>query len=261
MKVVLFCGGEGMRLRDYSDQVPKPMVTVGYRPILWHVMKYYAHYGHTNFVLCLGYRADVIKQFFLDYEEAITNDFVLDHRGKLLLASDIDKWTITFVDTGLDTNIGERLLRVRQHLDDEEMFLANYADGVTNLDLASYVDEFETRNQTAGFLAVRPPQSYHVVEADDSSSVTSIGPISRAELWLNAGFFVFRRDIFDYVKPGEDLVTEPFQRLISDRNLYAHRFTGFWSPMDTFKDKRYLDDLYESGKAPWVVWKDGNARH
>lgn len=251
-----------MRLRDHTDQIPKPMVTIGYRPVLWHLMKYYAHFGVTDFVLCLGYQADTIKQYFLEYEEAISNDFVLAKGGKerTLLTSDIEDWTITFVDTGLNSNIGERLTRVRQHVDGDEIFLANYADGVTDLDLSAYIETFEKTQQTAAFLAVRPPQSYHVVTVGDSDMATSIGPISDAGLWLNAGFFVFRRSIFDYMEPGEDLVFEPFQRMIAKREVYAHRYEGFWSPMDTFKDKRYLDDLYENEKAPWVLWQDGNAQ-
>ena len=145
MKVVLFCGGQGMRLRDYSEEVPKPMVTVGSRPILWHVMKSYAQYGYKDFILCLGYHADVIKQFFLNYEEAISNDFVLSKGGKekRLLGSDIEDWTITFVDTGLHSEVGERLALVREHLEGEEMFMANYADGVTDLDLNAHVEQFK----------------------------------------------------------------------------------------------------------------------
>lgn len=257
MKVVLFCGGRGTRLRDYSDEVPKPMVTLGYRPILWHIMKYYAHFGHRDFILCLGYRADSIKEFFLNYEEAVSNDFVLRRGGreKMLLASDIDDWTITFVDTGIDTTIAGRLLRVRKHLAGEEMFLANYADGVTDLDLNAYVDEFKSRDEMlGGLLAVRPPQSYHVVDIADSGSVNSIGPIGAAPLRLNGGYFVFRQEMLDEINPGEDIV-EPLERVSAEGRLYAHRFDGFWSPMDTFKEKVYLDDLYESGAAPWVVWK------
>ncbi len=260
MKVVLFCGGQGMRLRGSYQDIPKPMVPIGYRPILWHLMKYYAHHGHKDFILCLGYRADVIKQFFLEYEEAVSNDFVLTAGGKerTLLGSDIDDWTITFVDTGLHTEIGERLRRVRKHLDSEAMFLANYADGLSDLDLNACIDEFASRQQVACLLAVRPPQSYHVASIGDDSNVEDIGPISRSNLWLNGGYFIFRKEIFDYIEPGEDLVYQPFQRLLAQRQLYAHRFDGFWSPMDTFKEKQYLDGLYESGHAPWVPGRGGN---
>lgn len=258
MKVVLFCGGEGMRIRDYASDVPKPMVTVGNRPILWHVMKYYAYYGHNDFILCLGYGAEAIKRFFLEYEEAVTNDFVLRGGGREreLLGTDIDDWTITFVDTGFRSEIGERLRRVQDHLAGEEMFLANYADGVTDLDLKEYVSLFESTDRTAGFLAVRPPQSYHVAQVD-GTDVVSLGPIAEEDLWLNGGYFAFRKEIFDYIEPGEDLVGEPFRRMIKDREVYAHKFDGFWSPMDTFKERTYLDDLYTSASAPWALWRNG----
>src|SRR5689334_24152731 len=164
MKVVLFCGGLGMRLRDYSDQIPKPLVEVGSRPILWHLMKYYAHYGHKEFILCLGHGATAIKNFFLKYDECTTNDFVLSQGGKKLelLSRDIDDWRITFVDTGLQSTIGERLRRVRAHIGDDEMFLANYSDGLSDLDLASYVSSFRASKKTACFLAVPAPHTFHI---------------------------------------------------------------------------------------------------
>ena len=257
MKVVLFCGGQGMRLRDYSEEIPKPMVPVGHRPILWHLMKYYAHFGHKDFILCLGYGAQSIKKYFLEYDEAASNDFVLREGGrkKELLGSDIDDWTITFVDTGLYSQIGERLRRVKEHLEGEEYFLANYADGLTNLDLNSYVDSFKQMDRVAGFLAVRPPQSYHVARVDNGE-VVGMGPIADEDVWLNGGYFVFRQEVFDFIEPGEDLVAEPFHRMIENRSVYAHRFQDFWSPMDTFKERTYLDDLYNTGPAPWAVWKD-----
>lgn len=259
MKVVLFCGGQGMRLRDYSEKVPKPMVPVGYRPILWHVMKYYAQYGHTDFILCLGHYADQIKKFFLNYDEAVSNDFVLTKGGRVrqLLGSDIEDWRITFVDTGLNTEIGERLSRVREHLDGEEMFLANYADGVTDLDLNAYVDRFDATGRTAALLACRPPQSYHVVQVDDGGEPTDIGPIEHADLWLNGGYFIFRQAIFDYLDRHPDLAPHALRELIANRDLYTHRFEGFWSPMDTFKDKTHLDAIWASGDPPWLLDKNG----
>lgn len=258
MKVVLFCGGLGTRIREYSDSVPKPMVPVGYRPVLWHVMKYYAHFGHTEFILALGYKADIIKRFFLDYEEATSNDFVLSKGGRQvdLLATDIEDWKITFVDTGMHANLGERLLAVREHLGDDEMFMANYSDGLSDLPLDTHVDEFVASGKIAQFVAIRPPLSYHLVEIGDNSLATGVSPMAEADLWINGGYFVFRREIFDYMEPGEELVLEPFARLLGERELLARRYNGFWAPLDTFKDKQRLDDLVSSGHGPWELWKD-----
>ena len=257
MKVVLFCGGLGTRIREYSEKVPKPMIPVGHQPILWHVMKYYAHFGHTDFILALGYKADVIKSFFLDYNEAMSNDFTLSKGGRemQLASSDIDDWTITFVDTGIDSNIGERLLAVREHLGGDEMFLANYSDGLTDLDLNGHIERFRGSNAIATFLAVKPPLTYHTVDADPDGTVTQMLPISSANVWINGGYFVLRTEIFDHMNPGEELVLEPFQRLLKERRLLAQSHSGFWAPMDTFKEKQRLEDFVATGHAPWELWK------
>lgn len=261
MKVVLFCGGLGMRLRDYSETIPKPMVPVGYRPILWHVMRYYAHYGHKDFVLCLGYKADVIKQYFLKYDETISNDFVLSGGGKNvdLLASDIQDWKITFVDTGLNSNIGMRLKAVQPFLRDEEMFLANYSDGVSDLPLPAMIEFFRQRDAVACFVGVAPTQSFHLVNVGDGGRVSAIRHVKDVGMLVNGGFFAFRREIFDWVRQGEELVQEPFQRLAAAGKLLAFRHQGFWACMDTFKDKQLLEDLYSRGQVPWEVWKNGAA--
>jgi len=260
MKVVLFCGGLGLRLRDYADHIPKPMVPIGYRPILWHVMKYFAHFGHRDFILCLGYRGDLIKQYFLDYNECLSNDFVFSSGGKSLkLANnDIHDWTITFADTGVRSNIGQRLLAVEQYVADEEVFLANYTDGLTDLDLASYLAYARQRDKIATFLSVKPNLSYHVAQTNDEGLVTSISELTQSGIRINAGLFVLKRDIFRYVLPGEELVIEPFRRLIGDRELAAYEYNGFFAAMDTFKDKQQLDDLYEGGQPPWEVWRRAN---
>lgn len=257
MKVVLFCGGQGMRIRDYSDKIPKPMVEIGYRPILWHVMKYYAAYGHTDFVLCLGYKADVIKRYFVDYDEFLSNDFVL--RGSdseiKLLHQDIHEWNITFVDTGYAASIGERLRQVRRHVDGDEMFLANYSDNLTDFHLPDLVGRMQASDHVAGFLAVKPPHSFHVVESDAENRVTRIQETRAADMWINGGYFCLRSEIFDYMNPGEELVVEPFERLVEQRRLLALPYEGFWQNMDTFKDRSMLNDMHERGEAPWQIWK------
>ena len=259
MKVVLFCGGLGMRLREYSESVPKPMVNIGYRPILWHVMKYYAHYGHKDFILCLGYKSDSIKNYFINYDEWLSNDFVLSGGGSELdlLNSDIQDWRITFVDTGLNSNIGQRLKLVEKHLEGEDVFLANYSDGLTNLDLDENIENFLNLGKTASFLCVAPTQSFHVVSMGSNGAVNAIRHIADADMWINGGYFIFTKDIFDYMNEGEELVQEPFSRLSEAGELVAYKHNGFWACMDTFKDKQQLDDLYASGKAPWEIWKSG----
>lgn len=257
MKVVLFCGGLGMRLREYSETIPKPMVTAGRRPILWNVMKYYAHYGHKDFILCLGHQGDVIKQYFLNYNEALSNDFVLSGSGNnvQLLGSDIEDWTITFADTGLNSSIGQRLRAVQKYVKDEEVFLANYSDGLSNLPLDDVIAHFRAHNKVASFVSVKPSQSFDVIVSKDGIHVDELQPVSRTGIWMNAGYFTFKQEIFDNMQEGEELVYEPFRRLIAKKQLITYPHDGFFMCMDTFKEKRMIDDLVATGNAPWEVWK------
>jgi glucose-1-phosphate cytidylyltransferase len=245
-----------MRLREYSENIPKPLVPIGYRPILWHVMKYYAHHGHRDFILCLGYQADVVKRYFLNYDECISNNFVLSNGGKdlRLLNRDIEDWNITFVDTGLGANIGQRLKAVEEYLAGEEVFLANYTDGLTDLPLDEHIRYFRDRAKIASFASVKPTQSFHVISVEDDV-VSEIQHISRSGFRLNGGYFIFRNEIFRYINDGEELVDEPFHRLIKERQLIAYQHDGFWASMDTFKEKQQLEELYTRGHAPWEVWK------
>jgi glucose-1-phosphate cytidylyltransferase len=256
MKVVLFCGGAGMRLRGYADDIPKPMVTIGSRPVLWHVMKYYAHFGHKDFILCLGYKGNCIKDYFLHYDEAVSNDFVWSQGGRKIefMNRDIDDWTVTFVETGSTATIGERLKAVESHLQDEEMFLANYGDGLSDVPLPAMVDNFRHSNAVVSLLLVQPTASFDIVTVEGSGTVMRVAPLTSSDMWINGGFFIMRRDIFRYIEPGDELVREPFQRLIDQRALLAYKYGGFWQCMDTFKDKQHLDQLNQSG-APWKVWK------
>jgi len=257
MKVVIFCGGLGMRLREAGDDLPKPMVPIGNRPILWHLMKYYAHYGHTDFILCLGYRADAIKKFFLNYEETSSNDFVLSKGGREieLMNRDISDWRITFADTGVNANIGQRLMAVRNYLRGEETFLANYADGLTDMHLPSVIERFKAGGKIANFVSVRPNLSFHAVSSRPDGGVREIRPVMETDLRINGGYFLFRSEIFDYINPGEELVEQPFDRLIAANELVSYPHDGFTASMDTFKDKAHFDELYAKGTAPWEVWR------
>jgi glucose-1-phosphate cytidylyltransferase len=259
MKVVLFCGGQGMRIREYSDVIPKPMVPVGSRPILWHIMKYYAHYGHKDFILCLGHKGEVIKEFFLNYRETSSNNFVLSNGGTSieLLNSDIHDWRITFVDTGLHANLGERLKAVEKYLDGEEEFLANYSDGLTDLPLDTVIEQFRQKKKVASFVSVRPSVSFDIVKMQDADKVEELVHITKAGLWINGGFFTFRKEIFQYMQEGEELVYEPFRRLIASEQLITYKHDGFFLAMDTFKEKLEIDNMYARGNAKWEVWKNG----
>jgi len=256
MKVVLFCGGLGTRLREMSGDLPKPMVEIGYRPILWHIMKYYAHYGHNDFILCLGYKANVIKNYFIKYDECASNDFTMSKGGRdiNLHQSDISEWSITFVDTGLKSNIGQRLKAVEKYLQGEEIFLANYADGLSDLPLNEMIDAFKKSDKIACFVCVKPSQSFHVVTLKDGGLVDKIQYVRNTDLLINGGFFIFRHEIFDYIKNGEELVVEPFERLIKEGRLSGYKYDRYWC-MDTFKEHQELNDMYNNGDAPWEVWK------
>jgi glucose-1-phosphate cytidylyltransferase len=256
MKVVLFCGGYGTRLREFSETIPKPLVNIGNRPIVWHLMKYYSHYGHREFILCLGYRGDLIREFFLKYNECMSNDFTLSNGGKSLevYGNDIEDWSVTCAETGVRSSIAQRLVSVRKYLDDDDVFLANYSDGLTNLPLDDYIARFLESDAVACFVGVHPSQSLSGVKIDDGGRVLHIEYLRKSDVWINGGFFVFRKALFDYIREGEEIVDEPFQRLIEERKLMAQKHTGFWSAMDTFKDKKQFDEMYESGEMPWSVW-------
>lgn len=259
MKVVLFCGGLGMRMRSGPDSLPKPMMPIGARPVLWHIMRYYAHFGHTEFVLCLGHGANAVKDYFLTYHETHSNDFVMSGGGSKieLLSSDISDWKITFADTGVETPIGERLRRVRHHLEDDEMFLANYGDVLTDAPMDRIVEDFRAdTGAVATMLAVPPQDSFHVIKMDEKGSVGGMEAVADMNMRINGGYFAIRREIFDYLNEGEDLVMGAFPRAAAEGRLRAVRYDGFWAPMDTLKERAALEELHRSGRSPWALWEE-----
>ena len=261
MKVVLFCGGLGMRMRTGGDSLPKPMMPIGSRPVLWHIMKYYAHFGHTDFVLALGFGANAVKEYFLNYQETHSNDFVLTKGGQEieLLSSDISEWRITFVDTGIDTAIGERLRRVRPYLEGDDVFLANYGDVLTDAPMNTMVDELLRTDAVGSLLAVPPQDSFHVVRIADDGRMTDLEPVADMDMRINGGYFVLRQGIFDYLDEGEDLVMDACVRAARDGRFRAVRYDGFWAPMDTLKERSALEEMNRAGNRPWAVW-DRRAR-
>ena len=257
MKVVLFCGGLGLRMGETTARVPKPMIPIGARPILWHIMRYYSSFGYHEFILCLGYKAEEVKEYFLTYQEVLTNDVVLRDGGRHveLRSTDIQDWSIGCVNTGLHASIGQRLKAVEEYIGSDEVFLTNYGDTLTDAPIPEMVETLTRTDKTALFLAARPTYNFHVATFDADNTVVAIEDVTRSDLWLNGGYFVFRREIFDYIREGEDLVEEPFQRLIAEQKLMAYPYKGFWAAMDTLKEKQHLEGLLESGQAPWARWE------
>ncbi|MGF1562618.1 MAG: sugar phosphate nucleotidyltransferase [Geminicoccaceae bacterium] len=255
MKVVLFCGGLGMRLREYSERMPKPMVPIGHQPILWHVMQYYSRYGYNEFILCLGYKANVIRDYFVNYKphaysdvRVITGDSTVE-----ILEEQPPQWNIALINTGLMRNIGERLYAVQPHVATEKIFLANYSDGLTDAPLDDMLRFFKESGKIACFLAVQPQFSYHLVDVDDQGHVIALKTSADSNNWINGGYFLFRQEIFDYIQPGEELVEEPFARLIAANQFVCYRYRGFWASMDTLKDKQTLEEMVERGDQPWMA--------
>ena len=255
MKVVIFCGGLGVRMGEETQRIPKPMIAIGNRPILWEIMRYFSAWGHNDFVLCLGYKGDVIREYFLDYNEALFSDFVIDGRGAEvrveILERDHGGWRVTFADTGMTSTIGERLKAVARYLDDEDEFLATYGDGLTDAPLDQMVESFRASGKLIQFLSVRPQFNAHRVLTDERGIVTSVEDLSTSDVRINGGFFVCRRELLDEIEPGDELVEETFARLIPRGEVVAFPYEGFFGPMDTIKDRQRLEALYESGSAPW----------
>jgi glucose-1-phosphate cytidylyltransferase len=243
-------------MRDGITNAPKPMAMIGDRPLLWHVMRYYAHYGHTDFVLCLGYGASAVKDFFLHYDETRSNDFVLGRgtQNIKLFKTDISDWQITFVDTGLHSEIGERLRRVHRFVEDEEIFLANYADVLTDAPLPDMLSQFTASDAVASLLAVPLQSSHHMVDVDSSGLVTQITPMRDLRQWENGGYFMLRQEIFDHIQEGDDLVEDVIVQLAAQRMVQAYPYKGYWSPADTVKERARLEEMYYRGNCPWMIW-------
>jgi len=262
MTVVLFCGGLGLRLREHRRPVPKPMVKIGGEPILRHLMRYYASYGHGHFVLCLGYRAEVVLRHFIGSPDCVDVETVPDAAVRVHLRSDeLGRCTVDLVPTGHETSIGERLRAVRRYIT-QDIFLANYADGLSDLDLPHFLVRFAESGAAAGLISVRSPSTFHLVSVGRGGLVEEVQSAAAADLRVNGGFFAMRREIFDELVPGEDLVGGLFPRLIAGRRLFGYSHEGFWACMDTPKDRLLLEDMDARGHAPWKVWRrsGGGAR-
>jgi len=257
VKVVILCGGQGTRLREETEFRPKPLVPIGERPILWHIMKYFAHFGLREFVLCLGYRGHMIKEYFLNYE-AMNNDFTIclgrRHSIRYHNAHDEQDLHVTLVDTGLASMTGGRVLRIRRYVG-EETFLVTYGDGVADVDLNALLAFHREHQRIATISTVRPGSRFGVVEINDRQEIERFTEKPQMDTWVNAGFMLFNPQIFDYLD-GDDCVLErePLERLALERQLMAYRHPGFFFAMDTYREYQMLNALWETGNAPWKVW-------
>jgi glucose-1-phosphate cytidylyltransferase len=222
-------------------------------------MRYYAHFGHTEFILCLGYGAAAVKEYFMRYDETQSNDFTLRSGGRdiTLHSTDITDWTVRFIDTGLQSTIGERLMRVRDFVDGDEMFLANYADTLTDAPLDKLIEEFCRTEATASLLAVPPTSTHHVVEIDGGGQVTGVREVRGLNQWENGGYFIMRPAIFDALREREDIVPHALSRLVERGSLLAQRHIGFWRAVDTFRDRAEMEELFHKGQCPWMLWEAG----
>lgn len=258
MRTIILAGGLGTRLREETEYRPKPLVDVGGKPILWHIMKTYAHYGYTDFLVCLGYRGNMIKDYFLNYD-ALNNDFTikLGHNGQITYHGDHKEqgFSVTLVDTGLDTMTGERVRRA-QRLVDDDTFMVTYGDGLANIDIQALIDFHHSHGRIATVTTIRPISRYGLIELASGGEVLSFVEKPHLENWVNAGYFVFNRRIFDYLDDCNCVLErEPLERLAKDEELMAFRHNGFFYAMDTYREYVYLNELWNEGRALWKVWE------
>lgn len=259
MKTVILCGGRGTRLGEHGASIPKALIEIGGRPVLWHLLKIYGHHGLKDFILCLGYLGDSIKRYFLEHQW-LYSDFTLEMGGSVEYRLDKhdqvgEDWRITFAETGLDTNTGGRIKRIEKYLGDDEAFCVTYGDGLADIDLTALVEFHVMHGRLATLTAVHPRSNFGILRIDGDGAVTDFEekPVMR-EL-INGGFFVFSRRIFDYLDENSVLEREPLQRLASEQQLMAYPHTGFWKCMDTYKDNQEFNQLWETGRAEWMVWE------
>jgi glucose-1-phosphate cytidylyltransferase len=260
MKTVILCGGYGTRIRDVADNIPKPMIPIGNLPILWHIMKYYSYWGFNEFVLCLGYKSEVIKDFFLNYKAHISDfTITLGSKDNVIYHNEHSEadWKITLAETGISAMTGARIRKIRKYVGDDENFLLTYGDGVGNVDLKNLVDFHLTHKKVLTVTGVRPPGRFGEIVSDDSGMIMEFNekPQTTGGM-ISGGFFVCRKEIFDFLPDDDGLVfeQEPVRALVKNKEMMIYRHDGFWQPMDTSREYSLLNDLYRKGEAPWVIW-------
>lgn len=260
MKVVILCGGKGTRLREETEFRPKPMVPIGGQPILWHIMKYYAHFGHRDFVLCLGYKGDMIKDYFRNYlwnRCDVTISLGRQPRARFHDHHDEEDWTVTLADTGMESQTGHRVRQIARHLQPGEDFLLTYGDGLSDIDISASIAEHRRQSKIVTMSAVHPAGRFGMMALQDDGSISRFHEKPQVEsIWVNGGFMVCHPRLIDYIPddPSCSLERGPIVRLVQERQLHSYKHEGWWQPMDTYQEMTYLNELWNSGKAPWKVW-------
>jgi glucose-1-phosphate cytidylyltransferase len=259
--VIVLCGGQGTRLREETEYRPKPLVDIGGRPILWHIMKLCAHYGLREFILCLGYRGNMIKEYFLNYE-AMNNDFTIclgrKNQVKYHNAHEEQDFNVTLAETGVDTMTGSRVKHVEPYIRDRKTFMVTYGDGVGDLDVSRLIKFHESHGRLATVTTVRPTSRFGVLDLDDKGRVVDFAEKPQLNGWTSAGFFLFNRKVFDYLSSESNCILErePLEKLTKEGQLMAYRHEGFFHAMDTYREYLYLNDLWNNGRAPWAMWSN-----
>jgi glucose-1-phosphate cytidylyltransferase len=260
VKAVILCGGKGTRLREETEFRPKPMVEIGGRPILWHIMRLYARYGFNEFVLCLGYKGAMIKENFLNYESML-KDFTLSlgkHKRPTIAFHDHEEtqdFVVTLADTGAETMTGGRLKRVQCYVTDET-FMVTYGDGLSDINIHDLVAFHRAHGKLATVTAIQPHSRFGLLDIAESGQVASFQEKPQVDEWISGGYFVFNRGVFDYLDPDCILEHAPLMNLVADGQLMAYRHHGFWHAMDTYRDTLYLNERWDRGDAPWAVWEE-----
>ncbi len=256
MKTVILCGGRGTRLGAHGTTLPKALIEIGDKPVIWHLLKIYSHYGFDDFILCLGFLGNEIKRFFVE-QNWLNTDFTLEKHSNLPLlktVESLENWRVTFAETGLETNTGGRLKRIEKYLDGEEMFFVTYGDGLANVNLEKLVEFHKSHGRVATLTSVHPNSNFGLIKVDEDGLVTEFQEKPVMREWINGGFFVFNRRIFDYLDENSVLEREPLERLAREKELVAFPHAGFWKCVDTFKDNLEFNQLWTEGKADWKVW-------
>lgn len=257
MKVVILAGGRGTRISEESQSRPKPMIEIGGKPILWHIMKLYSYYGCHEFIICCGYKGQIIKEYFVHYYvNQSDSTFLLQSKETVVHEVFAEPWRVTLANTGLDTLTAGRILKIRNYIGDDEEFFLTYGDGVADVDIPALLKFHHEQGKIATITTTQPSGRFGALKIDAQNRVMGFKEKARADsAWVNAGFMVLNRRMFDYLGDGSEMLEEgPFEKIAGEGEMAAYKHDGFWSPMDTLRDRNYLEELWETGQAPWKVW-------